>query len=142
LATAAGRSLVRGALLGEATFGEAEITNLLRQSLLGSSDPARPVRDLQVWFEPDLVYVKLLLRRGVLPGIPSDCAINLAGRLTTADGRLRFTVERVGIGVIPVAPAAARQAINEFLAALLQRQMPRAAAQVELDRGHLTIRLR
>lgn len=137
----AARALVGGLAAREVTLTEAQATHLLRRLWGDTPEDERAIRDMRVLFDPDLVSVKVLLRQGVVPGIPSDTALNLAGRLATVDGRLRFEVERAGVGVIPLAPQAVLDLINNAMAALLQDQAIRAADRVVLEQGQIVIYL-
>jgi len=137
----AARALIGGLTVREVTLTETQVTHLLRRLWGDTPESERVVQDVRVLFDPDLVSVKVLLRQGVVPGIPSDTAINLAGRLATVDGKLRFEVERAGVGVIPLAPQAALNLINNAMAALLQDQAIHAADRVVLEQGQMVIYL-
>jgi hypothetical protein len=128
-----------GLLTHQVTLTEAQATHLLRQAWRAT--PAGAIRDVRVLFEPGRAYIKVLLRQGIVPGIPSDAAINLAGQLASVDGRLQVRVDQVGLGVLPLAPAAALEIINQGIDALLQDQAGRAAGAVVLEQGVLIISL-
>lgn len=135
----AARALMGGLLTHQVTLTEAQATHLLRQAWNATPDGA--IRDVRVLFEPDRAYIKVLLRQGVIPGIPSDAAINLAGQLATVDGKLQVKVNQVGLGVIPLAPTDALHLLNQAIATLLQDRAGRAAGAIVLEQGMLIISL-
>jgi hypothetical protein len=133
------RALLGGLLTHQVTLTEAQATGLLRQAW--GVTPTSAIRDVRLLFDPDRVYLKILLRQGVIPGIPGDTALNLAGRLATVDGKLQVAVDQVGLGVIPIAPADALALLNQALTTLLQDQAGRAAGAIALEQGVLIISL-
>lgn len=138
---AGARALLSGLAAREVRLTESEVTHLLRRAWGITPASEGAVRDVRVLFERDLVSIKILLREGVLPGIPSDSALNLVGRLVTVDGKLQIAVDQIGLGVIPLAPTAALDLLNNLFAALLQNRAEDMAGLIVLEQGGLVIYL-
>ncbi len=135
-------ALSEGDRAGEIVLSEAEFTSLMNAFFVDEYDESSAIKELKVWFEPDTVIVKMLMKEGVLPGIPSDVALNLEGTLTTEDSRLRFNLERGGVGVL----ASLSPIVREVLEAELDRQVGilfdrTTPLTVRVDTGTLTITL-
>ncbi len=94
-------ALTEGDRAGQVKLTEDEFASLLRAVLVNTTDEQTLIRDVQVWLEPDTVYLKILLREGAFPRIPTGVALNVEGGLRTADGRLRFDLRRAGRGRHP-----------------------------------------
>ena len=82
-------ALSQGDRAGQIKLTEDEFSSLLRAVLVNATDEQTLIRDVQVWLEPDTVYLKILLREGAFPLIPTGMALNVEGGLRIADGRLR-----------------------------------------------------
>jgi hypothetical protein len=141
LARAAGQTALRGLITGQLTLTEAEVTNLLRLRLMSDPQAQTMIRDVRVWFERDRVFIKLLLVQGIIPGIPTDTAINLEGRLTTDTGGLHVGIERLGLGVIPLLQADSLAPWNKMLNQFIHENTPWASETVVVEEGRLIVRL-
>jgi len=95
-------ALSEGDRTGRIVLSEEEFSSLIRAMVVDDSNGESLVKDVVVWLEPQTVYVKVLLRKGAVPGVPTETALNLQGRLRTEDGRLKLEVERASVGVIPL----------------------------------------
>lgn len=133
-------ALAEGDRAGRITLSEAELSSLLTAALAGRSGEGGMIRDVQVWLEPDTVYLKIMLREGAIPRLPGDVAVNVEGGLRTADNRLQFELERAGVGVIPIASPALLDLVEAQLKIAVRRLVDRASPLgVEVDTGTITI---
>ena len=135
-------ALSEGDRAGEIVLTEAEFTSLMDAFFVDKNDNTSAIKELQVWFEPDTVYAKLLLREGAVPGIPTDTALNLEGSLRTEDSRLHFDIERGGIGVFgslsPILISSLEEELDKQIGVLFDRTTP---LDVKVDSGKMTILL-
>jgi len=133
-------ALSDGDRAGQITLTEAEFSSLLRLFLVDDSLHDGKIRDAQVWFEPDTVTIKLLLREGILPFIPSDAAANIEGELITEDGQLVFNMNRGGIGVIPIMSPALRLMIEDEISQSFGEIFNRTSPlNVKVNSGTITV---
>ena len=133
-------ALTEGDRAGQVKLTEDEFASLLRAVLVNTTDEQTLIRDVQVWLEPDTVYLKILLREGAFPRIPTGVALNVEGGLRTADGRLRFDLRRAGVGVIPVVSPALLDILEGQLEVAAGELVDRASPLgVTVDSGVITI---
>lgn len=132
--------LAEGDRAGRITLTEEQLSSLLRATLTRHEGQEGTVSDVQVWLEPDTVYLKVLLREGAVPLIPTETALNLEGALRTVDGRLQFELRRAGVGVLSIVSPALLDAIesqlNVAVRSLLDRTSP---LHVDVDTGVIAI---
>lgn len=95
-------ALGEGDQSGRIRLSESELASLLTLALVDEADPDSLVRDVQVWLEPDTVYLKFVLSEGVVQAIPGEVAINVQASLHTEEGRLILGLQRAGVGAIPI----------------------------------------
>ena len=94
-------ALSEGDQSGRIRLSESELASLLNLALVDEADPDALVRDVQVWLEPDTVYLKFVLREGVVRAIPGEVAINVQASLRSEEGRLILGLQRAGAGRNP-----------------------------------------
>ena len=137
---AAKRTLAEGDRAGSITLTETEFSSLLHLFLIGRDGESSLFRDINVWFEPDRIYLKTLLKQGTIPGIATDVALNLETALTVQDGEFKLDVKRVGMGVVPILTERIvlllEDALNARIRMIGAGKMP---ADIHLDTGTIAI---
>ena len=133
-------ALSAGDRSGQIVLSEEEFSSLVRALMVDDYSDESLVKDVVVWLEPDSVYAKVLLRAGAIPGIPTETALNLQGRLRTEDGRLKLDLERAAIGVIPLmTPALLNLVESQLETSVLQLVDRVSSLGVTVGSGTITI---
>ena len=133
-------ALAEGDRAGQIVLREDEFSALLRAALANRTGDGGMVEDVELWMEPDTIYLQIMLREGTIPRIPGRVALNLEGGLRTADGRLVFDLSRAGVGVIPILSPAVLDLLETQLDFAMRRLVDRASPlDVAVDSGQITI---
>lgn len=135
-------ALSEGDRSGQITLSEAELSSLLRAGMVRGSEDEGLFRDVQVWLEPNTMYLKLLLRQGIVPFVPTDTALNVEASVSVEDGQLQVGLHRAGMGVIPLVSQPILSMIEEQLGLAVNEIINRSTPlDVTLDTGQITIDL-
>ena len=135
-------ALSQGDRAGQIVLSEAELSSLLRAAIVRRGGNEEVFRDVQVWLEPDTMYLKLLLHQGIIPLVPTDTALNLASGIRVEDGQLRVGLVRAGIGVIPLLSQEVLDMLEGQLGLAMNDIVNRATPlDIALDTGQITITL-
>jgi hypothetical protein len=135
-------ALTEGDRSGQIRLSEAELSALLTAMLVDETNAESLIRDVQVWLEPDTVYLKLLLRDGALGQPTGNVAVNVEAGLRTEDGRLLLEIHRAGLGVIPILSPTLLDTLETQLHTQVGKLVNRSSPlDVTIDSGTMTIEL-
>jgi hypothetical protein len=124
---------------GSVTWTESQFSSLLTELLRANSGAGNPVETITAWFEPGVVYLRVDLKEGVLPAAVGD-TLELAGALTTTDGKLTLDLMEAAAGTYEVGGMILAP-INAQINAILAAQLPAAPVSVEMTQGAVTVSL-
>ena len=120
---------------------ESQFSSLLNRQIQPQTADLLPM--INVWFEPESIYLQATMPKGTVPGIPTATSFNFVGNLVMDQENLQVTLERAGVGIFPAIPPSALDFLNDQIEEMLHdvapQQMP---LDIIVEEGILTIHLR
>ncbi|MFZ4660716.1 MAG: hypothetical protein ACOYNY_27140 [Caldilineaceae bacterium] len=138
-AVAAQNTLLSGLATGQVTLTEAQFSSLLTKLLEANSGPNSPVASITTWVEPEQLYLRVILKDGVLATNLGN-TLDLVGSLTVNAGALQIGLAEAAAGPY-VATGALLQPIADQINGALAQQVPALPLAVKLESGVITLSL-
>ena len=128
---------MNGLMAGSVSWDEAQFSSLLTELLRANSGANTPVESITAWFEPDVVFLRVDVKDGVLPPAFGN-TLEVAGSLDIQNGTLMVNLDEAAAGTYKV-EGAALEPINQQINAALANQQLGVPVSLDLTEGMLTI---